>query len=61
VIVTGVYKLYGKRRALIFGRDITQRKQLEKSKLEIEAQLRQQQKLEAIGTLPVVAHEINNP
>ena len=41
------------------GRDITERKQAEE---QMEAHLRQRQKLEAIGTLAgVVAHEINNP
>lgn len=48
--------------ALVFARDITGRKVLEQEKSKIEAQLRQQQKLEAIGTLAGgVAHEINNP
>jgi len=47
---------------LVFARDITERKKLEEAKNEVEAQLRQQQKLEAIGTLAGgVAHEINNP
>jgi PAS domain S-box-containing protein len=47
---------------IIFARDITEKKRLEESRQQIEAQLRQQQKLEAIGTLAGgVAHEINNP
>lgn len=63
VDVTAVPILYKEKNgALVFVRDITQRKKLEHSKIEMEMQMRQQQKLEAIGTLAGgVAHEINNP
>ncbi len=42
--------------------DITERKRREAERVEMEALMRQQQKLESIGTLASgVAHEINNP
>ena len=48
--------------ALVFMRDITERKNYEKHKLDMELQLQHKQKLESIGTLAGgVAHEINNP
>lgn len=43
-------------------KDITDQKHLERSRKQLDAQLRHQQKLESIGTLAGgVAHEINNP
>jgi len=48
--------------ALVYVRDISERKQSERQKIKEQARLRQQQKLEAIGVLASgVAHEINNP
>ncbi len=52
----------GKDGAIVFARDISERKKVEAARREMEAQMRQQQKLEAIGVLAGgVAHEINNP
>jgi signal transduction histidine kinase len=50
------------RNAVAVATDISERKQAEIEKRELEAQLRQQQRLESVGTLASgVAHEINNP
>lgn len=48
--------------ALVYVRDITERKLLERERIKEQIILRHQQKLEAIGVLASgVAHEINNP
>ena len=50
------------RMAIIIATDISARKQAEAEAVRLETQLRQQQRLESLGTLASgVAHEINNP
>ena len=52
----------GERGFLLIATDVTDHKVAERERANLEAQLRQQQKLESIGTLASgVAHEINNP
>jgi len=54
--------LSGPRKAIAIATDITARKQAEAANHQLEAQVRQQQRLESVGTLASgVAHEINNP
>jgi signal transduction histidine kinase len=49
-------------RIIAVGTDITQRREAQSNQSKLEAVLRQQQRLESIGTLASgVAHEINNP
>jgi PAS domain S-box-containing protein len=56
------FRYNGESGALVFMRDISERKRMEKEQELMAAQLQQKQRLESIGTLAGgVAHEINNP
>lgn len=56
-----VVRFQGQRQTLLMARDLTVRKQMEHEKTVLEHQLRQVQKMEAIGRLASgVAHDMNN-
>jgi len=56
-----VVRFQGQRQTLLVARDLTARKHMEQEKATLEHQLRQVQKMEAIGRLASgVAHDINN-
>lgn len=61
-VTTGVFEIDGELYAHSISRDITKQRQSDEQQAQLEAHLRQQQKIEAISTLASgVAHEINNP
>ncbi len=60
-IAANLFEFDGNKYSISFARDITTRKKNEKLKEKIEGQLRQAQRMEALGTLAAsIAHDFNN-